>query len=69
MVTFAMPFKKETRTYNRQKCDYPEKTMAGNIWGTSEREDWVCCYSRMLSRKDFSDSSKDVVTLFSERKV
>ena len=32
MVTFAMPFKKETRTYNRQKCDYPEKTMAGNIW-------------------------------------
>ncbi len=32
MVTFAMPFKKETRTYNRQKCDYPEKTLAGNIW-------------------------------------
>jgi hypothetical protein len=69
MVTFAMPFKKETRTCNRQKCAYPEKTTAGNIGGTSAREEWVCCYSLMLSRQDFSDSSKDVVTLFPERKV
>ena len=72
MVTFATSLKKRLRLATDRNVLILKKrwkVTEGNICVEIRQEGTVCCSLRLLSGKDFSDSRKDVIALFSERKV